>query len=148
MTQIQTNPRIFRRNLRTIFAFEGIFKLITIVFAVPLFSGLEHLAMQLAGYRYLTAENIYAFFRHPLIWISTALLFLLVLLYTLFDFSAVLFNLHMAYWGKSTDVFHTLHFSLRSTASFVRQPEKRWFILLLLPVFPFFSSGDRSLGSQ
>ena len=138
---IQTNPRVFRRNLRTVFAFEGIFKLITIVFAVPLFSGLERFAMKLAGYRYLTAENIYAFFRHPLIWVSSALLLLLILLYILFDFSAVLFNLHLAYWGKSTDIFHTVHFALRSTLSFLRQPGKRFLILLILPLFPFFLLG-------
>ena len=125
-------------NISTLLQFEGIFKLLTIVILVPVFTGFIRLTMWMTGYSYLTAENIIRYLTHPLFLIPAFLLILLAILYIYMDMSAVTFNLHKSYYGSKTDIYHTLLYALRQ-AGILLSHRRQWgvgsVILIMLPVF-------------
>ena len=133
--------RNLRKNLRTIYAFEAIIKLVTIVFAIPLFSLIERTAMWLTGYRYLSAENLHSFFRNPIFLLFSLVFLFLVALYSLFDMTGVVYNLHMAYCSQKTDVFHTFLFAFRNTGCTVFVKRRIGVLPLLLLILPCLCLG-------
>ena len=66
MLEYKNLSRRLTKNMMTLLGFGGVFKLLTVVLAVPIFSGFLKLTMWLTGYHYLTAENIPRFLTHPL----------------------------------------------------------------------------------
>ena len=138
--QPSLNRRLFR-NARTIFEFEIMIKLMTIVFAIPLFSGMERLIMTLTGYQYLSAENLGAFFRHPLFIACFVLFIFLLSLLGLADIAAVTFNLHNSMYDKKTDVFHTALFVARQIQSVLASPGHWGLLLIVLLMIPFLCLG-------
>ena len=102
-------------NLITLLQFEGIFKLITIVLIVPIYTGFTRMTMWMTGYSYLTAENIIRYLTHPLFFIPLFLLAVILILYIYTDIGAVTFILHKSYWRERTDIYHILLYSFRNT---------------------------------
>ncbi len=102
-------------NIVTLLQFEGIFKLITIVLVVPLYTGFARLTMWMTGYSYLTAENILRYLTHPLFLIPLFLFIVLLILYIYTDIGAVTFILHKSYWRERTDIYHILLYAFRRT---------------------------------
>ena len=66
-------------NRRTLIGFEFVFKMLTVLIAVPLFSGAFKLIMKVTGYSYLTLENVAAFILQP---VTLLLLIVLIILMT------------------------------------------------------------------
>ena len=58
MKNYRTQRRKLTGNNGTLLQFEMVFKLLTVVIAVPLFTGYERLILWASGYSYLTAENL------------------------------------------------------------------------------------------
>ena len=138
MNSFQKQRRNLTGNNWTLLQFELVFKLLTVVVAVPLFTGYEKLILWASGYSYLTAENLLRFFRNPVFLLSVILFMLVILLYFLLDLSAVIFNLHKSYHGLKTDPLQTLFFSLHTISVILRTKNKRYLLLVLLLMGPVF----------
>ncbi len=139
-----TDPKFAKKlhlNDITILSFEVMFKLITYVFAIPLFSLAEHLTMKLTGYQYLSAENLGTFFSHPLFILCILLFILSLSLYCLFEISAVIYNMHKALYNEKTDVFHTALYGCRQIQSVLFSRGNRKLLPVILLMIPFLCFG-------
>ncbi len=123
--------RFLTKNKADFFFFEFLFKLGLISIIVPLLYGALDLTMRLTGFRYLTAENIGKFIKHPIVFIWPIFLFLLLFLYTLFDISGVIYLRHNGFHARRAGLMRTIRFAFRNT----RDLFKRQNIRLLPPVF-------------
>lgn len=104
--------RILRKNIKSLIGYEVFLKLVMVMVCFPLSYYLFQLTMFLSGYRYLTAENLNRFLRHPQVYIYLLVMALLVIAVTAIDLSGVLFLLEHSRRGSKTDLFDALHFSL------------------------------------
>ena len=129
------------RNILTLLRFEGVYKLLIVVLAVPFLNALENLAMWLTGYQYISMENLKRFCRHPVTVVIILLTVLLIMLLMLIDFCAVIYNLHAGYHGVKTNLTGTILFSLRQTAAVIRRGSKLWLAAAMIVLLPVFGIG-------
>ena len=141
INEVKKHSKRLGKNQLTLLQFEGIFKLLIIVFAVPVVSLLEDLAMRATGYSYLTAENILRFFLHPITMFLLFLVIICLIFLMLMDFSAVVYNLHNAWYDTKTDLFGTMFFSFNQAVKIFRKEHKLLLFFVLLVLLPVFSFG-------
>ena len=87
--RFRDGARLLNFNKRIFWWFEILYKLLGITVFVPLISNAFNLTMSIAGFRYLTFENLKQFFRHPLIYLILLVILALAGVYTLVDMGAV-----------------------------------------------------------
>ncbi|MBR2260018.1 MAG: glycerophosphoryl diester phosphodiesterase membrane domain-containing protein [Blautia sp.] len=141
MSEFRSISRSLTMNIRTLLHFEGIFKLLTVVLAVPIYTGFFRLTMWLSGYHYLTAENLLRFMIHPAFIICFSLVLVLAVLYTMLDMGAVIYNLHKSFVGERTDVFHTFLYTVREMGTALRTRKKRLVLASVFLILPIFGIG-------
>ena len=141
MLEYKNLSRRLTKNMMTLLGFEGVFKLLTVVLAVPIFSGFLKLTMWLTGYHYLTAENIPRFLTHPLFLICAFFLLMLMVFYLSVDMGAVIYNLHRSYADEKTDIFHTFVFGLHWALKLFCGRNHFLMILCLCLMMPVFGIG-------
>lgn len=100
-------------NRRTLVGFEFVFKLLTVLIAVPLFSGAFKLIMKVTGYSYLTLENVAAFILHPVTLLSLIVLIILMTAYNMFDIATVIIILDQSYQKKKVRIREAVGMSVR-----------------------------------
>ena len=100
-------------NRRTLVGFEFVFKLLTALIAVPLFSGAFKLIMKVTGYRYLTLENVAAFLLHPVTLLLLIVLIILMTAYNMFDIATVIIILDQSYHKKKVRIREAVGMSVR-----------------------------------
>lgn len=100
-------------NRRTLVGFEFGFKLLTMLIAVPLFSGAFKLIMKVTGYSYLTLENVAAFLLHPVTLLLLIVLIILMTAYTMFDIATVIIILDQSYQKKKVRIWDAAGMAVR-----------------------------------
>lgn len=135
MGKVRQLGRLVNQNRRALAEFEIIFKLLTFLVAVPLFSGIVRLTMKLTGYRYLTVENIASFAIHPVTILSFLALLLLMTAYTMFDIATVIILLDQSYQNRKARLQDVLRLSAGKCVRMLhlRSLPLTFFTLFLIP---------------
>lgn len=133
-------PKVFRKNLIPLIRFEIIYKLMFFFVLLPLAMQFIQLSLSLTNFRYLTKENVGAFFRHPITLTCMFLLLVLLAYFSMLDVGAIIYNIDRSYQNEKTNVLEMAKFGfLKSLRIFsVQDVLMSIFILLILP---FFSMG-------
>lgn len=140
MGKVRQLGRLVNRNRRALAEFEIIFKLLTVLVAVPLFSRCFRLIMSMTGYRYLTVENVLSFAVHPVTLLSVAVLLLLMTAYTMFDIATVVILLDQSYQNRKACLPDVLRVSARKCVRLLR-PGSLSLAFLILFLIPFLNLG-------
>ena len=120
MGKVRQLGRLVNRNRRALAEFEIVFKLLTFLVAVPLFSGCFRLIMKITGYRYLTVENVLSFAVQPVTVLSVAALLLLMTAYTMFDIATVIILLDQSWQNRKAYLPEVLRVSARKCMGMLR----------------------------
>lgn len=147
MGQWKDWKRILQYNKKVLIGFELIYKLIMTVILIPIVFFLLDVTMNVAGYRYLTAENVFRFLKHPLLWIYILACVLIGTFLALIDAVAVIYITDESYHGYKTDLFRTARAVGRFLLHMKQRKQLCIFItfpllglLYILPVLPFVIS--------
>jgi len=127
-------------NRRPLLLFEIIYKLSMAALIAPILNLSLSGMMRLAGYRYITRENIGAFCRNPLFLLFALLLLAVFALYAAVDAGVVLYLMGQSANGRKSSLLSALRFSLRSLRRLRQRGGIRLLACLLLQ-FPFFHTG-------
>lgn len=135
MGKVRQLGRLVNRNRRALAEFEIIFKLLTFLVAVPLFSGCVRLTMQITGYRYLTVENILSFAVHPVTILSFLALLLVMTAYTMFDIATVIIILDQSCQNRKVRLPDVIRLSVRKCLGMLhlKSLPLTFFTLFLIP---------------
>lgn len=106
---------IIRPNAAALIGYEVFLKIIMVAGGFPLIHSLFNLTMYLAGFRYLTAENVGRFLRHPQIYLFVVTVFLLILILSVFDVSGIIYITDHSYRNQKTDMLEALRFAAENT---------------------------------
>ena len=140
MEKVRQLGRLVNRNRRALAEFEIVFKLLTFLVAVPLFSGCFRLIMKITGYRYLTVENVLSFAVHPVTVLSVVALLLLMTAYTMFDIATVIILLDQSWQNRKACLPEVLRVSARKCMGMIR-PRSLSLAFLILFLIPFLNLG-------
>ena len=143
MGKIGQLGRLVNRNRRALAEFEIVFKLLTFLVAVPLFSGSFRLVMKMTGYRYLTVENVLSFAVHPLTLLSLLVLLLVMTAYAMFDIATVIILLDQSYQNRKARLPDVLRLSARKCMGLLH-PRNLSLVFLILFLIPFLNLGMAS----
>lgn len=100
--------RLLTFNLKAFVGFEILYKLLFALLATPFVIMLLNASIRLAGYRYLTNQNLFVYLRKPQTIAIFVLLLLFVLLYVFFEMTALTGGFHASYCREkitATDMF-------------------------------------------
>lgn len=139
--RFRDGARLLNFNKRIFWWFEILYKLLGITVFVPLISNAFNLTMSIAGFRYLTFENLKQFFRHPLIYLILLVILALAGVYTLVDMGAVVYIIHCARCSQHVGIADVIRFAWGNFRGMLKKGRRR---LLILPylMLPFFSIGQ------
>lgn len=129
-----------KRCWRPLFEFELLFKLLALTVFTPLVSLSFRGIMAVAGYSYLTIDNIGPFLKNPLTWILLLVLLLLVAFYVVLDISAILYAMDQGRLGKRAEMVPMATAALRSAVRVFR-PRNWPLAVLALVLLPFLNIG-------
>ncbi|MCI8542077.1 MAG: hypothetical protein HFH95_01965 [Lachnospiraceae bacterium] len=135
MGKVRQLGRLVNQNRKALAEFEIVFKLLTFLVAVPLFSGGVRLTMKMTGYRYLTVENILFFVIHPVTIVSFLALLLLMTAYTMFDIATVIIILDQSCQNRKVRLPDVVRLSARKCAGMLhlKSLSLTFFTLFLIP---------------
>ena len=111
MKKIKKVMEIIKYNLLTLIGFEFFFKLISVLIFTPIFLKSFTLIMKVTGYTYITIENVTAFLFKPLTMIMLVILFLLMMVYTMFDIATIIVILDSSYHKKKITIMEAINIS-------------------------------------
>ena len=140
MGKVRQLGSLVNRNRRALAEFEIVFKLLTFLVAVPLFSGCFRLIMKITGYRYLTVENVLSFAVHPVTVLSVTMLLLLMTAYTMFDTATVIILLDQSWQNRKVRLPEVLRVSARKCVGLLH-PRSLSLAFLILFLIPFLNLG-------
>jgi glycerophosphoryl diester phosphodiesterase len=123
---------ILRPNAASLIGYEIFIKLIMVVSLIPMTYYLFNFTMYLSGFRYLTAENVGRFLRHPQIYFFGAAVFLLLQILCVFDVSGVIFITDRSYHNEKTDMLAALRFAAENTRNILEPGRLRTGLTALL----------------
>ena len=106
---------ILRPNLASLIGFEVFTKLAMIIGCSLLVYYLFNLTMFLSGFRYLTAENVGRFMRHPQVYLFALIIVLVIVIVSAFDVSGVIFLTDRSFHDEKTDMIAALRFAAENT---------------------------------
>ena len=135
--------KILSINGKTLVGFEFVFKLITVLIAMPSFLGMFDLIMEISGHSYLTLENVASFLLHPIMLFFLLLIIILIAVYNLFDMATVLIILDQSYQEKKIGILDAVRLSARKCGKLFRSRNFLLIFLILLLV-PFLNLGMAS----
>ncbi len=131
---------MLRYNLKTLVAFEFLFKLLSVFLFTPLFVHLFDLIMKFRGYSYLTLENIYPFFVHPITLFLLFFLLFLVMIYTMFDITTLIIILDYSYQKQKIKIMDAIRLALEKCKNMFRLQNVSLAVLVLF-LIPFVNIG-------
>ena len=143
MEKVRQLRKILSINGKTLVEFEFVFKLVTVLIAMPLFLGMFDLLMKISGYSYLTLENVVSFLVHPFTLFFLLLFIVLLAVYNLFDMTTVLTILDQSYQKKQIGILDAVRLSARKCGKLFRSRNFLLLFLILLLV-PFLNLGMAS----
>lgn len=101
---LKNNIKLFKKSFKNILLFEIVYKLIFIILLLPISTLLTKLSIKVAGYKYLTNENFFAFLRSPVTIISFLIIIFLILVYLTFEFYCVYTILQLSRINQKMDI--------------------------------------------
>lgn len=142
-SKIRQYREMLLMNGRTLVGFELVFKLLTVLIAVPLFSEAFKLIMKVTGYSYLTLENVASFILHPVTLLLLVVLMILMTAYTVFDIATVIIILDQSYQKKKIRIWEAAGMSVRKCRELLRLSSLPLAFLTLF-LIPFLNLGMAS----
>ncbi len=139
-SNIKQLRRMLSTNKKTLILFELLFKLLSLLIFTPLFLNLFNLTMRLAGYRYITLENVIPFLLKPVTLVMLVLLLLAMMAYTMFDITAILITLDQSYHGRKLTVTGAVRMSARKCVQLLHLRNLP-LVFLTLFLIPFLNLG-------
>lgn len=140
MKKIKNAVRLVFYNWRPMAGFEIVYKLASVAFFAPLLFGAFDLAMRIAGYSYLTLENVIPFVLKPVTLILLAAILILAAIYAMVDISAAVFTLDQSMQGNRVTFGQIVRFAVKNSVRVWRLKN-----VLLVPVvlllLPFVNIG-------
>lgn len=135
MQKIKQFIEIISTNIKVLIGFEIIFKLLTMLIAVPLFLSIFDLIMKITGYTYLTLENIISFVTQPITFLSLLILIIIMTVYTMFDITTVIIILDQSYQKKKVRILDAVKLSIQKCRGLfhIRSLSLAFFTLFLIP---------------
>ncbi len=140
MKKIRKAAKLVFYNWRPIAGFEILYKLASVVFFAPLLFGAFNLAMTLAGYSYLTLENVIPFVLKPVTLLMLAIILILAAVYSMVDISAAVFTLDQSVQGNRVTFRQILRFAVRNAVRVCR-PKNILLVPVVLLLLPFVNIG-------
>ena len=135
--------KILSVNGKTLVGFEFVFKLVTVLIAMPLFLSMFDLLMEISGYSYLTSENVASFLVHPIMLFFLLLIIFLIAVYNLFDMTTVLIILDHSYREKKIRILDAVRLSARKCGKLFRSSDFS-LVFFMLFLAPFLNLGMAS----
>lgn len=129
MRKLKRVAEIVGYNGKALTGFEVLYKLASVLLFAPLLLGAFRLAMRLAGYSYLTLENLLPFLGRPVTLLLLAVILLLAAVYAMVDVSAVLFALDCAVQKKRVTCRQIVRFAAKNAVRVCHRKN-----VLLVPV--------------
>lgn len=138
-TKTRKTLELLHFNRAAFWGFEALYKLLGISLFIPFLYGSFDLIMHIAGFSYLTLENVSKLFRHPVMYVWILLLFILLGLFAAMDLSSVIYIIHCSHHHKKTTAWYAFRFGIRNTAALFKKGSRRMFfvVYLFLPFFCF-----------
>lgn len=131
---------LLKWNGKTLLKFELLYKLLLVVFGMPLVYWIFNGTMRLTGYAYLTLENVQRYLKNPCTLLVLLLLAVILCLYELYDVSAVIYLVECANREEKTTVSRTVWFAWENLKRLLRKGNRKTVVLALFS-FPFLNIG-------
>lgn len=128
-------------NLKTLLAFEVLYRLFSLVVMLPLFRIAFFGIIKLCGTSYLTGESLSVIIKNPLFFILSAVLLLAMAIFAMINVSAVIFIFDRSEVEKKAGLIETLVFSLKNSIR-VFSPHNFLIALVILFMIPFCNLGE------
>lgn len=138
MTRVRFTSSLLSFNARRLFAYIICFKLLSFGLFFPGLVLLFTSILRWSGYKYLTAENLGRFLRHPVALAGLILLLLILVIYFIVEYSSVILIIHASYHHKKISMFRTFFVSLIHVFDICRSRKKVMFLAIMLLQMPFF----------
>lgn len=135
MKQFSIAFNLLKKNIKVIFLFELIYKLIVTAIFTPLIVGMIKLALHFAGINYLTNRRIAEFLFRPSTIIILLLILLLIILIIVIEMSALIYCYGISYQGLKVNLLDMFKNGIKSTMRiFVKSNMK--LILFIITIIP------------
>lgn len=133
--KIKNAKKLVLYNWRPLTEFEILYKVVTAVIFTPLLLSVFQLAMSLAGYAYLTLENVISFVVKPSTLLILAVLLLLAAACAMLDISAMVFVLDQSAQKQHVTFCQIVVFAVKNSVRSWRRKNVLIVpvVLLLLP---------------
>ena len=139
----KTVKKILGYNVKTLLAFEFVYKLLSTIIFVPLFLSCFRWITKFSGYSYLTFENFLSFLINPLTILFLLILLIFLTFYALIDISTIIVILDSSYQEKKISMKEAFTIALeKSKRVFQRKNIGLPFLILFL--IPFLNMGVSS----
>ncbi|MCD7894066.1 MAG: glycerophosphoryl diester phosphodiesterase membrane domain-containing protein [Erysipelotrichaceae bacterium] len=135
---------IIRINIWTLVKYEAVYKILTLLIFMPLFLKGFNEIMNITGYTYLTADNLFEFLFKPITLLFLFILVILMTLYNMFDITTIIVILDASYQRKTINTFEALYASLSKWKNLfsIKNILLPFFVLLLIPFVNIGISSD------
>lgn len=143
MKYIKETKKMLLYNIKTLIGFEFLFKLLSVFFFTPFFAHLFEFIMKFRGYSYLTLENLYSFFAHPITFLLLLFLLLLMMVYTMFDITTIVVILDYSQQKQKLKIIEAIGISLKKCKNMFHLKNLSLAILILF-LIPFLNVGISS----
>ncbi len=143
MKNLKKTLEMLKYNQKTLIQFEFFYKIISSLLFIPLFLWIFNFTMKIAGFSYLTLENILAFLLNPFSLFMILLLIMFMTLYALFDISALIIILDCSYQKQKITVKQAIFTSLTKIKK-VFSFKNILIAFLILFLIPFLNLGISS----
>lgn len=143
MKKIKIIYGLVRVNIKSLIAFELIYKAACALLFVPLIWRIFDWIMNISGYTYLTLENIISFAANPLTVLAIILLLMLAAFCAMIDISAIVFTLDQSQQKIPVHLWQIIRFAVKNALR-VYLPKNILLIVVVLFFMPFLNIGMAS----
>lgn len=136
MNTFKLGAQLLKRNIRSIFIFEMAYRLICIALLLPLLTLAFRLSLWLAGFKYLSEDNIFTFLLMPTTMAILLFLILSISVITVYEVFCIIPAFHASYYQKQisvTQMFQHGFFVLRKSF-FKKNISLFLFTMILIPL--------------
>ncbi|MCD8027688.1 MAG: glycerophosphoryl diester phosphodiesterase membrane domain-containing protein, partial [Erysipelotrichaceae bacterium] len=112
MKKVREAIDIIRVNIWTLVKYETVYKILTLFIFTPLFLKGFNEIMNVTGYTYLTADNLFEFLFKPITLLFLFILVILMTLYNMFDITTIIVILDASYQKKTINTFEAIYTTL------------------------------------
>ncbi len=143
MKKLKDVIKLINYNLKALIGFETIYKILSLLIFTPLFLNIFNLITKITGYKYLTFENFFSFLLNPLTIILLIVLFLFMMIFTLYDIATIIVILDASFQKKKISITEASSIALKKCQG-VFKIKNILVVFLVLFLIPFLNIGVSS----